>query len=131
MKTFGEAILYSQQNPTEIIEWKWYYKDGTLNDHCFFLNGDQHGECKWFNENGTIREHCFFLNDNRHGEYKWFNENGTIREHCFFLNGKYQPQLDYLTTDRDEITLTLMFGDNYENIQLIQRSNGILNTKPN
>ena len=143
MKTFNnrkQAMEYSIQYPKEITEcktlklnesieehyfylnglkhgeYKWFYQNGSIAQHCFYKKGNLHGECKWFYKDETIREHSFFLNGNQHGECKWFYENGTIREHGFFLNDIKQPQLDYLTIDRDEITLTLLFGENYENI---------------
>ena len=144
MKTFNsitEARVFSTQHPEELTEFKWFNEDGNLEEHIFFCNGNRHGEYKWFHHNGSIKahyfykngnrhreykwfypdgtlnEHCFYLNGNLHGEYKTFHKNGTINEHCFFLNDEHQPQLQYLTIDRDETTLTLLFGDNYENIR--------------
>ena len=112
-------------------EAKWFYPDGSLEQHCFYLKGMLHGESKWFYEDGSLEQHGFYLNGSLHGEFKEYYQNGSLEEHCFYLNNIKQTQLDYLTTERDEVTLTLLFGDNYENIQYIQKSNGILKTKPN
>ena len=120
MKTFNsftDAKKYSEQYPTELTEYKSFYDDGTLNDHCFLLNSNIHGESKWFYRDGSLIEHSFYKNGGRHGEFKYFDEDGIIKEHAFYINNEYQPQLDYLITDRDEVTLTLLFGENYENIQ--------------
>ena len=140
MKTFNlfqEAREYATENPTELIEYKSFNKDGNIEAQLFFLNGElhkdctwfyemgnvkelifykngkRHGEYKWFNKDGTLIEDCFYENDNLHGEYKWYYYDGTLSEHGFYKNGEEQPQLDYLKTERDEITLTLLFGENY------------------
>ena len=117
MKTFNvfkDVIEYSKQNPSETIEYKWFYDDSSiLYKQCFYKNNNIHGECKWYYKDGTPQAHGFYLNGDLHGEYKWFYYDGTLDEHRFYLNNEYQPQLDYLITDRDETTLTLLFGDNY------------------
>ena len=116
MKTFNvfkDAIEYSKQNPSKLTEYKWFNKNGSLSDHCFFLNGKQHGEYKTFYSDGTLHFHAFYLNGDLHGEYKWFKHDGSINAHYFLLNNIEQPQLDYLKTERDETTLTLLFGENY------------------
>ena len=144
MKTFNkftDIIEYSEQNPTELTEYKCFYNSGTIYKQCFFLNGKRHRECIWFDSGGIQREysfylngslhgeykrfnyegalhlHCFYRNGLKNGEYKTFNYNGSIEEHSFYINDIHQPHLDYLKTDRDEVTLTLLFGENYENIQ--------------
>ena len=116
MKTFYSATdtrEYSTENPNEIIESKFLYENGNIYEHCFFLNGKLHGEYKWLYINGTIAENCFYKDGKEQGEYKSFNKDGTLTEHCFYVDGVEQPQLQYLTTDRDETTLTLLFGDCY------------------
>ena len=139
MKTFNvieDAIEYSKQNPSKLTEYKWFnnknlkkhcfylngkqhgeckwfYEDGIINDHCFYKNGIQHGKSKWFYNDGTLHEQCFYINGDLHGEYKTFHSDGSIKKHCFVINYKEQPQLDYLITERDEMTLTLLFGDCY------------------
>ena len=140
MKTFDsyiDAHEYSLQNPTELTECKkshkggsikrqgyylngvkhgkgkWFYDDGSLWEMCFFLNDEPHGEYNWFYPDGSLKSQCFYKNGQLHGEFKEYYQNGSIEEHIFYLNNIKQPQLQYLTTERDEITLTLLFGDNY------------------
>ena len=118
MKTFNNAKVtqvYSIQNLNELTECK-RFNNNNLEQHCFYLNGNPHGEYKLFYPYGSLKEHYFYLNGMLHGECKWFYKDGTQQAHCFYLNDIKQPQLDYLITDRDEVTLTLLFGDNYENI---------------
>ena len=69
-------------------EYKWWYNDGQLGVHCFFVNGEEHGECKLWHENGQLEEHCFYVNGRLHGEYKSWYDNGQLREHCFYVNGR-------------------------------------------
>ena len=116
MKTFNaitEARSYSTENPTELTECKCFYANGNIYEHSFYLNSKQHGEGNWFYEDGNIAEHCFYKNGKPHGECKWLYNDGSIKEHCFYKDGKEQLHLHYLTTERDEVTLTLLFGDYY------------------
>ena len=144
MKSFRdkeEMKQYSKKNPTELIEYKQlftngfpqviclylnselhgeyklFYPGGGMIEQCFYINDDKQGECNWFYPDGTLYKHCFYQNSKLHGEFKSYNKDGTLEEHWFYLNGRGQAHLDYLLTERCEVTLALLFGDNYEIIQ--------------
>ena len=128
---------YSEQNPTEILEFIDYYSSGSVYEHLFYKNGNMHGRYRSYynnsrlleetmykdgnkhgkttnwNYDGTIVEQYFHLNGLKHGEYKCYDSDGSVKQHYFYIEGVEQPQLQYLTIERDEITLSLLFGDYY------------------
>ena len=89
------------------------YENNILVKLIIYKLGVKHGEYHLYNTRGSSIINCFYKNGKQHGEYKTFHKNGTINEHCFLIDDVEQPQLQYLTTERDEITLTLLFGKNY------------------
>ena len=75
-------------------EYKRYYRNGQLETHCFYLDGLLHGEHKIYYDSGQLNDSCFYLNGKQNGEYNSYHENGQLREHCFYeiskRNGEYK-----------------------------------------
>jgi antitoxin component YwqK of YwqJK toxin-antitoxin module len=69
-------------------EYKLWYSNGQLREHCYYVDGQRHGEFKEWYPSGQIWEHCYYVDDNLHGEYKAWHDNGQLREHYFFVDGK-------------------------------------------
>ena len=157
--TFSEFYIaqeYSEQNPTEKVnlieyynkteviceicfflcgakhgEYKWFYPNGNSHVRCSYKHGYKHGECKWFYTNGNSHVHCFYRDGKKHGEYKRFYLDGTLHEHYFYIDDVVQPQHQHLLTERCEVTLALLFGENYEIIQRQRRNETIFEEKSN
>lgn len=134
---FNEIIAYSRSNPNELVklrdyyhngdpweestylggnshgEYTCHYKDGGIQEKAQFHHGSQINEYLYYHLDGSINKHCFYINGILSGELKYQDIDGSISKHCFYLDGVEQPQLQYLTTERDEVTLMLLFGDNY------------------
>ena len=69
-------------------EYKSFYENGKLLEHCFYKGGKLNGEYKWFWANGKLEEHCFYKDGELDGEYKSFRDNGKLEEHCFYKDGE-------------------------------------------
>jgi antitoxin component YwqK of YwqJK toxin-antitoxin module len=70
-------------------EYKRWYSDGQIWVHCYYVDGNSHGEYKeWWYDNGQLFQHCFYVDDNLHGEFKRWHLNGQLSRHCFFVDGK-------------------------------------------
>ena len=75
-------------------------------------------EHKDYHENGQLCVHCFYQNGDLHGEYKVYHETDQLWEHCFYIDGKqidpsiYVEDINNITPE-EEITLTLVLGGNY------------------
>ena len=72
-----------------LTEVKYFYSNGQIHFHYFEDEHDKkHGEYKcWYND-GTLFEHCYFEHGEKHGEYKRWWENGTLCEHCYYEHGE-------------------------------------------
>ena len=80
--------------------------------HHFFLDakGRYQGEAKWW-DNGNMWGHCFFVDGQCHGERKIWNEDGTLMQHYFYVHGKvYRELLVNPVDDKDKFIITLEFG---------------------
>ena len=134
MRSRIEAMEYSKQNPTELVEFKDLSSNVTTYWAGFFLNGEREGVFDYystnvlkfrdvFNSKTQHAEHLHFRPDGRicmhffrrcrkmHGEYIEFNEDDTVRKHHFYKSGSHIEDLDYLLdAERDDafyVTLAL------------------------
>ena len=127
MRTYDEALEYSEQHPTEVVEFRGLDYVGLTKSVGFFLNGEREGAFEYYNRgvlhhkdiynsktkqaehfrfrcNGSISRHFFSQNSIIHGEYRWFNTEGAVIEQCFYNSGTSIDELDYLVhTDRDDV----------------------------
>ena len=126
MRTQTEALEYSKQNPTELVEFMELFDNNNIRATGFVLNGKREGNSEYY-YNGTLKyrdvynsktshtEHIHFLNDGNigrhffshgitsHGEYIEFNEDISVGGHKFYNLGTYIEELDeLLDADRDE-----------------------------
>jgi antitoxin component YwqK of YwqJK toxin-antitoxin module len=69
-------------------EYKAWYSDGQLREHCYYVDDNRHGEFKWWYSDGQLATHCYYVDDNRHGEFKWWYSDGQLATHCFFVDDK-------------------------------------------
>lgn len=69
-------------------EYKSWYLNGQLTEHCFYKDSKRDGEYKgwWFN--GQIWQHNFYKKGKEHGEFKDFSLKGKYNKHLFFENGR-------------------------------------------
>ena len=92
-------------------EFKWWYIDGQLYEHCFYVNDKLHGEFEKWYENGQIYAHCFYVNGQKHGEHKLWWGDGQLSSHGFYVNGDVvRDLLDNPVTDEDKFLMTLETG---------------------
>jgi antitoxin component YwqK of YwqJK toxin-antitoxin module len=96
-------------------EYKWWYSNGQLGRHCFYVDDKLHGEYKRWYDNGQLLVHCFYVDDNRHGEFKRWYSDGQLSKHCFYVDGnKVIDFLDdpeeYPTSDEDKTYFVLKYG---------------------
>ena len=69
------------------------------------------GEYKRWWINGTMWEHCFYIDDKCHGECKWWRKDGTLMQHYFWDNGKvYRNLIIEPVDDKDKFLLTIETG---------------------
>jgi antitoxin component YwqK of YwqJK toxin-antitoxin module len=96
-------------------EFKWWYSDGQLQMHCFYVDGKRHGEYKAWHPNGQLSRNCFFVDGKLNGEYKWWNKNGKLREHCYFVDDNKvidflkEPD-EYPTSEEAKTYFALKYG---------------------
>jgi antitoxin component YwqK of YwqJK toxin-antitoxin module len=79
---------FIDENGQKQGEYKWWYENGQLRLHCFYVDGKRHGEFKRWHENGQLWMHCFYVDGKRQGEYKAWWTNGQLYIHCFYVDGK-------------------------------------------
>ena len=83
-----KAHWFEDENGKKQGEYRSWWDNGTLKEHCFLKDGELQGEYRSWCENGTLKEHCFFKDGKLQGEYKEWYDNGTLGLHCFFKDGK-------------------------------------------
>jgi antitoxin component YwqK of YwqJK toxin-antitoxin module len=78
-------------------EYKNYYKNKQLCEHCYYKNNKMDGKYKRYNEEGEIIYECFYKNGKKEGECKRYieNENKKIYIHYFYKNGKIEGKCKY------------------------------------
>ena len=92
-------------------ECKWWYENGQLRAHSFYVNGKRHGEYKSWWGNGQLSVHCFYVNGEWHGEYKWWYRGGQLEEHYFYVNDEVVRDLiKEPVSDEDKFLITLETG---------------------
>ncbi len=67
-------------------EYKRWWSNGRLFQHCFYKDGKIDGEYKVWYDNGKLQTHCFFKNDKYDGEFKQWRKNGLLYAHYFYKN---------------------------------------------
>ena len=136
MRTTKEARQYSKQNPTELVEFKEVYSDGSTQRSGFFLNGKREGICDFYQHNphvldfrdiynsktshaevfcfwddGRVASHYFTRKTIMHGEHMSISITGSVCEHYFVVDDRQVKELDYLINEpRDDafyVTLAL------------------------
>jgi antitoxin component YwqK of YwqJK toxin-antitoxin module len=81
-------LYFEDEHGKKQGEYKWrWYSNGQLGIHCFYVDGNIHGEYKWWYSNGQLATHCYYADGKRHGEYKEWYSNGQTWVHCFFVDG--------------------------------------------
>jgi hypothetical protein len=68
-------------------EFKWWFKNGQLGNHCWYKKGKLDGEYKLWWSNGQSRQHCWCKDDLLDGEYREWYENGQLFKHCWYKDG--------------------------------------------
>ena len=73
-----------------LTEVKEFHNNWKIYKHYFLDENDKlHGEHKrWWYRNGTLSEHCYYEHGKLHGEYKWWLKDGTLYEYSHWKNGK-------------------------------------------
>ena len=128
MRTTKEARQYSKQNPTELVEFKEVYSDGSTQRSGFFLNGKREGICDFYQndphvldfrdiynsktshaevfcfwDDGRVASHYFTRKTIMHGEAINVRSAGSMYERYFVVNNQHMEELDYLVNEpRDE-----------------------------
>jgi hypothetical protein len=64
--------------------------------------GQKQGEYKRWWTNGNINEHCFNVDHELHGEAKYWNEDGKLEHHDFWVHGKVYRDLLVNPVDANE-----------------------------
>ena len=69
------------------------------------------GEAKWWWDNGTMWEHCFYIDDKCHGERKIWDPDGTLVSHKFWVNDDiYRDLLVNPVDNKDKFLIALETG---------------------
>ena len=79
----------------------------------FWVNdkGLRHGEYKDWWDNGQLFEHCFYVNDEIHGEYKRWYITGELRHHKYFSHGiEIRDFIKVPVEEEDKFMLSLEHG---------------------
>lgn len=70
-------------------EYKYHYTSGNqLMEHCFYINGQKHGEYKYWMNGGQLIHHYFYSNGKKHGECKEYSIYGQLTTHCVYNEGE-------------------------------------------
>ena len=86
------------------------YKSDTRH---YFLDaqGRMQGEAKLWWDNGTMWEHCFFVDDMIHGERKVWRKDGTLMSHAFYAHDElYRDLLVNPVDEKDKFVIALETG---------------------
>jgi antitoxin component YwqK of YwqJK toxin-antitoxin module len=59
-------------------EYKLWWDDGKLRQHCFYKDGKEEGEYKEYYHDGKLYKHCFYKDGKEDGEYKELDEETVI-----------------------------------------------------
>ena len=70
------------------------------------------GEYKtWWYANGQLLEHCFYIDDEYHGERKYWDPDGTLVSHKFWVNDDiYRDLLVNPVDNKDKFLIALETG---------------------
>jgi len=77
-----------------------YIKTKT-HDYYEDAQGRWQGEFKLYYDNGRLWEHCWYKDGKLHGEYKEYNEDGSLWIHTYYENGE-EKGLKYLKLKKIE-----------------------------
>ncbi len=69
-------------------EYKRWYDNGQLAEHCFYKDDKREGELKEWHRNGLLYRCFFYKNGKREGEYREWRNNGQLQDHCFYKHDK-------------------------------------------
>ena len=73
--------------------------------------GRYQGEYKDWYVNGNLWEHCFYVDNKRHGECKCWNEYGKLRYHDFYVHGElYRDLIKEPVYEKDKFVIALETG---------------------
>jgi antitoxin component YwqK of YwqJK toxin-antitoxin module len=106
---------FEDENDQRQGEYKSWYLNGKLLQHCFYVDGNIHGEYKEWHYNGQLSTHCFYVDDKKQGEFKSWNLNGQLWVHCYFVDDNKvidffkEPEF-YPSTDEDMTYFALKYG---------------------
>jgi len=62
-------------------EFKWWWGNGQLVEHCHYVDRKYEGEYKSWHENGQLWKQCYYVNGKLEGERKVWHEDGRLWEH--------------------------------------------------
>jgi len=62
----------------EIVEEKYYYKNGYIKREVNYKDGLKHGKCTWYYEDGQVEKEENYKNGNEDGKYTSYNKSGQI-----------------------------------------------------
>ena len=104
MKTFNfvsAAIVYSIDNPSELVECVTKNMLCDTTSYCFFLNGLRHGRFKYCNADGIVLCTEYYISGKFHGECRTMIN--SCMQHGFYVEHERLHELDYLLNEpRDE-----------------------------
>lgn len=65
--------------------WKYYYRDGTLQDEGEYIRGSKQGTWKKYHQNTVCASQGTFVDDQKHGLWEYFRPDGSllVRGECF------------------------------------------------
>ena len=66
-------------------EYKAWWENGQLLNHCFYKNNKKVGEYKVWHSNGQLYKHCFHIDDDTYrGKYKKWDNSGKLKEYKIY-----------------------------------------------
>ena len=84
----GDFITYYPNDKIQMIgkmnanknvgEWKYYFKDGSLETSGFYEDDIPNGKWTWFQPDGKVIEEGNYVNGNREGEWKSYDTLGVL-----------------------------------------------------
>jgi antitoxin component YwqK of YwqJK toxin-antitoxin module len=106
---------FIDENGKKQGEYKWWWSNGKIWEHRYYVDDKRHGEYKAWHLNGQLSRHCYYVDGKLHGEFKLWHENGQLWVHCFYQNGEVvvdftKNQDLYPVTDEVKTYFALKYG---------------------
>ena len=95
-------------------QWKDFYPDGTVRAEGQYIDSRRTGLWKFYNREGKLEQTGYFSNDNPNGLWKWYYENGAIlREEEYFQGQRDGSFIEY--SKNGEIIAKGQYSDDERN----------------